>query len=1485
MGDTEMKKLIGLLILSVCGTAIADVGWPPEVLKIWPSQPTTNAQVYISILVFGGSCSSIQSVSVSGLTIRVSAGTYNGGGACPFYGGPWQGTLMMGPFPPGSHNIYADLTEERTYGGTRYEHTLLTTITVAQSYGSLQVTILPAEAVAEGAQWRRVGKTDWLGSADWLNSGQIESGVPAISWDVEFKPTEHWRPPEPIQVSVLPNEPTRIQATYAAPGSLQVTILPAEAIAAGAQWRRVGTSVWLDSGQIETVLAVPWDVEFKPTEHWRPPEPIQVSILPNKLTPIEGIYAAPGSLKVTIQPTDAVAAGAKWRRVGTTQWMDSGQVESPVLAVPWTVELTPIANWIRPEPVQVSITPDQLTEVNKTYAPAGSLQVTILPAEAVAEGAQWRRVGTWTWLESGQVEKPVLAVPWAVEFKPTEHWKPPEPIQVSILQGEMSQIEATYAAPGSLQVTILPAEAIAAGAQWRCVGTSVWLDSGQVQTVLAVPWVVEFKPTEHWRPPEPIQVSILPNEPTQIEATYAAPGSLQVTILPAEAIAAGAQWRRVGTTEWLDSGQIEIVLAVPWNVEFKPTEHWRPPDPIQLSILPNELSQIEAAYAAAGSLQVTILPAEAVTAGAQWRRIGTTEWLDSGQIETSVLAVAWTIEFKPIAGWRGPARVRVSISPTELTQIEQTYPHIGVGGTIVGWGDTRIDSGIFLRRDNIAVAAGREHSLALRADSTIAGWGNNSYGQATPPTGNDFIAIAAGEWHSLALRANGSIVGWGDNWYGEANSPMGYYVAIATSWRHNLALRADGSIVGWGSNEYGQATPPAGNNFIAIAAGLWHSIALRTDGSIVGWGMDDCGQATPPEGNDFVAIAVGSDYGLALRADGSIVGWGSNEYGQATAPAGNDFVAIAAGGYFSLAMRADGSIVGWGSDELGQATPPEGYDFVAIAAGYCHSLAVRADGSMVGWGNNYDGGDNYNGKATPPTGDDFVAIVAHSGWSSSFSNILALRADGSISAWGRNNSGQATPPAGKDFVAIAAGGEHGIALRADGSIVGWGSNEYGQATPPAGNDFVAIAAGSSHNLALRADGSIKGWGDNYYGEAKSPDGNGFVSIAAGVEYSLALRSDGAIVGWGWNDYGQATPPAGNNFVAIAAGFWYSLALRADGSIVGWGDNSNGQATPLAGKYFAAIAADQTHSLALRTDGSIACWGDNYFGQVTPPGGNDYMVIAGCWRNSLAIKMANRQACGDFDRDADVDLDDLTALASYWLGTKPKFDIAPSPRRDGIVNMLDLAILAENWLSGISQVGGWGFDGNWSDSIGQHNGTAVGDPDWVTIDQAKKGSGAAQFDGDDMVRMEGYKGILGSQARTCTAWIKTTATVAPILYWGKKDALGGMWDMRVSGTGRLRLLAGGGALVESVSTVNSGQWTHVAVVLPSWGNSVNDVLLYVNGIRQARSAIAQRWINTVAGADFRIGADDTGKFFIGLIDDVRIYDRALTPEEIAALASQ
>ena len=46
--------------------------------------------------------------------------------------------------------------------------------------------------------------------------------------------------------------------------------------------------------------------------------------------------------------------------------------------------------------------------------------------------------------------------------------------------------------------------------------------------------------------------------------------------------------------------------------------------------------------------------------------------------------------------------------------------------------------------DFVAIAAGSVHSLALKSDGSLVGWGYNCYGQTNVPAGNDFVAISAG---------------------------------------------------------------------------------------------------------------------------------------------------------------------------------------------------------------------------------------------------------------------------------------------------------------------------------------------------------------------------------------------------------------------------------------------------------------------------------------------------------------------------------------------------------------------------------------------------------------------------------------------------------------------------------------------------------------------------------------------------------------------
>jgi hypothetical protein len=157
---------------------------------------------------------------------------------------------------------------------------------------------------------------------------------------------------------------------------------------------------------------------------------------------------------------------------------------------------------------------------------------------------------------------------------------------------------------------------------------------------------------------------------------------------------------------------------------------------------------------------------------------------------------------------------------------------------VAGWGDNswgQLTPPADLT-NAVAIAAGGSHSLALRSDGTVAAWGENGNadglfaGQSTPPWGlNKVIAVAAGDYHSVALQSDGTIVAWGDNSQGQCDLPpgLGRVVAIAAGAGHTLALKADGSVAAWGVNWSGQCdTPPGLTNVLAITAGSAHSVVL-----------------------------------------------------------------------------------------------------------------------------------------------------------------------------------------------------------------------------------------------------------------------------------------------------------------------------------------------------------------------------------------------------------------------------------------------------------------------------------------------------------------------------------------------------------------------------------------------------------------------------------------------------------------------------------
>jgi hypothetical protein len=253
-----------------------------------------------------------------------------------------------------------------------------------------------------------------------------------------------------------------------------------------------------------------------------------------------------------------------------------------------------------------------------------------------------------------------------------------------------------------------------------------------------------------------------------------------------------------------------------------------------------------------------------------------------------------------------------------------------------------------------AIAAGGSHSLVLKTNGIVLGWGDNTYGQTMPPPGlTDVKAVAAGYNHSLASRCDGTVVAWGDNTFGQTNVPSGLsnVVTIAAGAYHNLALRKDGTVVAWGLNTDGQTDAPATlSNVVLIAAGFSHSLAQRTDGTIIGWGSNGSGEISPPIPiPDIVALSCGNHFSLVLTASGNVIGWGDDSFGETEIPPDlSNAVSISAGAFHALALRDNGTVTGWGRDDFGQGHVPfTNATVTAIAAGRFHNVILKGTGGPV----------------------------------------------------------------------------------------------------------------------------------------------------------------------------------------------------------------------------------------------------------------------------------------------------------------------------------------------------------------------------------------------------------------------------------------------------------------------------------------------------------------------------------------------------------
>ena len=263
--------------------------------------------------------------------------------------------------------------------------------------------------------------------------------------------------------------------------------------------------------------------------------------------------------------------------------------------------------------------------------------------------------------------------------------------------------------------------------------------------------------------------------------------------------------------------------------------------------------------------------------------------------------------------------------------------NIGTGNTIGPTSPVQTISGGNNWKQVSSSACG-SHTSAIKTDGTLWVWGNNSSGQLGDNTispksspvqtisgGNNWKQVSNGFVHTMAIKTDGTLWGWGyningllgDNTILSKSSPV-QTVSGGTNWKqvsangssvngtHTSAIKTDGTLWSWGAGSGGKlgdgtsvnrSSPvqiiSGGTNWKQVSAGIVYSMAIKTDGTLWAWGYNSFGQlgdnttsnrSSPVQvisgGTNWKQVSGGFGHTMATKTDGTLWAWGWNGYGQ-----------------------------------------------------------------------------------------------------------------------------------------------------------------------------------------------------------------------------------------------------------------------------------------------------------------------------------------------------------------------------------------------------------------------------------------------------------------------------------------------------------------------------------------------------------------------------------------------------------------------------
>jgi YVTN family beta-propeller protein len=421
-----------------------------------------------------------------------------------------------------------------------------------------------------------------------------------------------------------------------------------------------------------------------------------------------------------------------------------------------------------------------------------------------------------------------------------------------------------------------------------------------------------------------------------------------------------------------------------------------------------------------------------------------------------------------------------------------------------------------------------------------------------------------------------------------------------------------------------------------------------------------------------------------------------------------------------------------------------------------------------------------------------------------------------------------------------------------------GDGPFGVAVHPAGTKvYVTNSISNTVSVINTATSTVAtvAVGSTPYGVAVNPSGTKvYVANLDSDNVSVIDTASNTVVATvpvGTGPFGVAFNPAGSKaFVSNRDSHSVSIIDTETDTVTG---------SPIpVGQHPCGIAVNLSGTRVY-----VANWHSNSVSVIDTSENSVASVAVGTSPDGLAINPAGtRVYVANYDSDNVSVINTATdsVIATTTVGNGPiafgGFIASPPAVTNGLVSL-------------------WRGEGNAFDVVGGNHGTLQGG----TAFAAGKVWQAFSFAGTSYVQAPATVADFGSNPFTVSFWMYAKSDPSGDAYLvGRSHPNGGQgWDIRFDNNAiKVCGVNGWGFNIESAASVALNSWHHIAVA--STGSLVT---LYIDGVVKGtspRSAISS------AGNPFRIGytTDYGGSGFNGLIDDVAIYNRALSAKEVLRL---